>query len=233
MFSGKDVSYSHLYLWFILEVNLQRVMATNSNRMDTGQEGLAGIPSQVVAIYRFVIVDGKACIDDNPEQGIWISKDTTGKEFTYTAYLARKDWKASFGCVYSHAGVFRAVKILEINDILKKVIDWEPGDKEGRNLERGLSNEASGIVDKQIEELGKKPSWSMILETPIKSRGGTKDDNDNDLLRFDLWNYPLGINGDCKEHMALWWAKKETSGRPITVLSGPELEMSKLEGKIA
>ena len=31
----------------------------------------------------------------------------------------------------------------------------------------------------------------------------------------------------------MWWAKKETSGRPITVLSGAKLERSKLEGKIA
>ena len=105
----------------MLEVDLQRVMTANSNRMYTGQEGLNDIPLQVVAIYCFVIVDGKACIDDNSEQGIWISKGTTGKEFTYTADLARKGWKASFGRVYSHAGVFRAVKILELNDILRRL----------------------------------------------------------------------------------------------------------------
>ena len=49
-------------------------------------------------------------------------------------------------------------------------------------MERCLSNEASGVMNGQIEELGKKPSWSMVLDTPIKSRGGTKDDNDNDIF---------------------------------------------------
>lgn len=35
-------------------------MATNSDRGDTGQENLIDKPSQLVAVYRFVIVDGKS-----------------------------------------------------------------------------------------------------------------------------------------------------------------------------
>lgn len=45
-------------------------MATNSDRGNTGQENLIDKPLQLVAVYRFVIVDGKACIDENPEQDI-------------------------------------------------------------------------------------------------------------------------------------------------------------------
>lgn len=56
-------------------------------------------------------------------------------------------------------------------------------------------NPFTGVVDRQIEELGKKSSWSMILDTPSNIRGGTRDDNDNDLLGLDLWKYPLGIDG--------------------------------------
>ena len=50
--------------------------------MHISQEGLNDQPSHVVAIYRFVIVDGKACKDDALQQGVWTSKDTSRKHHT-------------------------------------------------------------------------------------------------------------------------------------------------------
>lgn len=144
-------------------------MATSSNKMETGQEGLNYKTSQLVAVYRFVIVEGKACINDNPGQGIWISKDEGRKEFTYTAHLARKGWEATFGGVYSDAGVITAVKVLDLNEDLKKVMNE---DTEGWTVERDPSQEAGRVVDRQIKELGKTPSWSMmILYSNESSRG--------------------------------------------------------------
>ena len=90
--------------------------ATSFDQIHTGQEGLNETPSEVVAICRFVITDGKVCIVDDPEQGIGISENPTEKEFTYTAHLARKGWKASFGCAYATKGVLGTVKILDLND---------------------------------------------------------------------------------------------------------------------
>ncbi len=207
------------------------MMATNSKEMDpSSQKNLKDKSLQAVAVYRFVIVDGKACIDDNPDQGIWIFKPSTNSKHTHTAYLARKGWKAYFECVYSDTGALTGSEILDLNDDLKKSLNWEPAEKEG-DLERGRQQEASGVTDKQNEEQGKISEWEMMLETP-KNRGGPKDDNNNDLLRFELVSYPLGINGARREDLALWWAKKEVSGRPITVLSEAELERFKIEGKI-
>lgn len=75
-----------------------------------------------MAIYHFFIVDCKACIDENPEQGIWISKNVTDKAFTNIAHLTRKRWEESLGCVHSDAGVITSVKVLDI-DRYAKVVD--------------------------------------------------------------------------------------------------------------
>ena len=211
------------------------MMATNSGRMDpSSQNNLKDESSQAVAVYGFFIVDGKACIDDNPGQGIWIFKSSTNSKHTHTAYLARKDWKAYFECVYSDKGALTGLEILDLSDDLKKSLNWEPAEKEG-DLESGRQQEASGVVDKQNEKQnekqGKRSEFKLMLETP-KDGGAQKDDNNNHLLRFELVSYPLGINGARREDLALWWAKKEVSGRPITVLSEAELRRFKTEGKI-
>ena len=207
------------------------MMATSSKKINpSSQKNFEDKHLQAVAVYRFVIVDGKACIDDNPSQGIWIFKSSTNSEHTHTAYLARKGWKAYFECVYSDTGALTGLEILDLNDDLKKALNWEPAEKD-EDLERGRQQEASGVADKQNEEQGKRSEWEMMLETP-KDRRGPKDDNNNDLVRFELVSYPLGINGARREDLALWWAKKEVSGRPITVLSEAELERFKVEDKI-
>lgn len=208
-------------------------MASDSDKMDTGQEILRDNSSELVAVYRFVIVDGKAYMDEGPEQGIWVSKTPTENDDTYTAHLAREDWKPNLKCEYSDTsdpGALTAMKLFYFND---DDTTNAIGDKEGRNLESEPSEEESRVVDRQHEELGKTPCWGMILDTSMEAQGGTKDDNGNGLLRVDLWYYPLGVDGDHREGMGLWWAKKEVSGRPITVLSEAELERFKLEGKIA
>ena len=68
---------------------------------------------------------------------------------------------------------------------------------------------ASGAMDRRIEEQGERPKRSKILDIPLKTSGGTKDDNDNDLLLSDLLDYPLGIYGPHREEKVLRWRRKE------------------------
>lgn len=64
---------------------------------------------------------------------------------------------------------------------------------QGSNPERSLSRDESEAAERQTEEQGKRAQWKLILENPMmKARGGTKDDNRNNLIRFDLIHYPLG-----------------------------------------
>ena len=200
-------------------------MPTNSNNMNTSQKGSIVQSSQVVAVYRFVILNSKLSKDDNPFQGIWISKDTSRKDYTYTARLVCKGWKATFGCAYSDAGVLETMEILDLNDSLKGAIDCEPSDKASEKVETGPSQEA------QIEELGKKPSWSVTLDIPSKSQERIRDENGNDMLRFAITYYPLGVEDTHQIHVALCWAKKEVSGKPW-VLSDAEFDRLKFDGKI-
>lgn len=206
-------------------------MSTDSGKMDTGQENSDDESSALVAVYRFVIVDGEACRDDNLRNGIWIWKDSKQKETAYTAHVARKDWTVSLVCLYTNAGVITAVKMLDLNDELKSVIGWESGAEEGQDAESGQSQEASGVPDAQNVEVGDESDWTMVLDNPSNRQVGTKDDNGNHLLRLELFHYPQGMNGAHRQEMALWWAKKAVSDIPETVLSRAELERFRNEGK--
>ena len=183
--------------------------------MHISQEGLNDQSSQVVAIYRFVIVDGKACTDDALEQSVWTSKDTSRKHRTYSPHLARKGWKATFGNAYSDAGIINTLKILDPDGRLMKAMDQKPRDKAGVHSERWPSQGASGVLDKQIEGLGQKTSWRMVLGT----QGSTEGNDGNDLFRFCLVRCPVGVEGAMQEDLALWCAKKEVSDEAN---NGPE-----------
>ena len=89
---GRKSSTIPICTFWSIETWTCKGMATKSDQRNTGQESLNDNSSQVVAVYRFVVIDGKAFIGDNPEQGIWVSK----KGCAYTAHVARIGWKASF-----------------------------------------------------------------------------------------------------------------------------------------
>lgn len=80
--------------------------------------------------------------------------------------------------------------MLDLNDNQKNAIDWDPGDDQMWNLVRGPPQEASGAMDRPIEEQGERPKWGKILDIPLKTPGGTKDDNGNVLLLSDFLHYP-------------------------------------------
>ena len=81
--------------------------------------------------------------------------------------------------------------------------------KQRWNLVRGPPQEASGAMDRPIEEQGERPKWGKILDIPLKTPGGTKDDNGNVLLLSDFLHYPLGIYGPRREEKALRWRRKK------------------------
>ena len=151
-----------------------------------------------MAVYRFIIIDGKACIDDNQEQGVWVSK----KRCTYTTHMARIGWKASFECLYADAGNLNTLKVLDINEDLKSFIDLGPdGDGTRRVACHGMR---VGPWKGRPKSKAKERSGNC----PMKARGGTKNDNGNNLIRFDLIYYTLGIKNARKEVMVVWWGKK-------------------------
>lgn len=85
--------------------------------------------------------------------------------------MARTDGKASFECGYSDAGSLIGLKILGLNENLKKAIIWKHADEEGQDSVSGPSQEASDVVDRQIGEQGKRAKWTLALDTPMKTKG--------------------------------------------------------------
>ncbi len=103
--------------------------------------------------------------------------------------LARKDRKETFACTCNDKDVLRTWEILDLNDDLKKLIDWNPGDKEASKLERNLSEKANEVVNRQVKELGKKFFCTFTLDI----RGNIRDDNGKELLHFGVIHYSSGI----------------------------------------
>lgn len=167
-------------------------MFYSSNNKNTSGVGLKNQHSQVVAVYHFVIIDRIALSWVDPLQGVWISKDTSRKDYTYTARLVNRRWKATFGCAYSDAGVLESLEVLDVNDGLKQVIDWKPKNKAGGHLEVGPSQGASETLNKEVKELGKNPFPRVMLDAPSV---GPNEDNGNKLLCFSLFSDPEGTEG--------------------------------------
>ena len=215
--------------------------------MLTWQE-IADDPSNV-AVYRWVIIQGKQLLNihpangvnqgDHPPYGVWISKNSSQKDYTYIARLnsGQHGWKASFGCTIGDGGILEAKYCLELNDRMKKEIGWKWKDEEGGSLESGPSQEAKKVADDQIQKPSKRAEAFMTLDIPSPDQGGTRDDNGNDLLRFAFIHYPAihypdGFEGTQQEDLVLWWAKKEVPGKQYTVLTDAEVLRLKFDGKI-
>ena len=206
-------------------------MASNSYKMPTWEE-ISDDPS-VVAVYRWVIIDSREIRNinpangvnegDDPQYGVWISKDTSRMEYTYIArlYSKHRGWGATFGCAYSDDGdTLKTVKILDRNDSMKKQITWEPKAEVGRNSESGPSQKA------------KKLLFKMIFDIPSPDQGGIRDNNGNNLLRYSIIQNPDGFEGIEQKEELLWWAKKEVPGKQYTVLTDAEVARLIFDGKI-
>ena len=214
-------------------------MASSSNNMNTSQEGLKNQSSQVVAVYRFVIGYGKVIKDVDPTRGVWISKNTSNKDYTYTARLVAGPLKATFRCAYSDAGVLETLEILDINDGLRmyiigsirRLIHEYPMIKVGGHLEVRSPEKAGDVADKQIKD-DEEPFSRVGLGISSQVQVSPNDDNGNQLLLLSLTHYPNGIEGSRQVVEELGWAKKEVSGKPITALSDAELMKFKYDGKV-
>ena len=217
-------------------------MASNSENKPIWQE-ISKDPSSV-AVYRWVIINSREPLNihpangvnkgDDPPFGVWISKDTSRKDYPYIARLtsSHTGWKATFGCAYSDGDTLEALKILDLNEHMRWQTSWECKDEVGEKLESGPSQEAKKVPDKQIEKLGRTPERYMTLDIPSQNRGGTRDDNGNDLLRFGTIQYPDRFEGTQQIQEELWWAKKEVPGKQYTVLTDTEVIRLKIDGKI-
>ena len=217
-------------------------MASNSKIQPTWKE-ISKDPSNV-AVYRWVIFNGKELLNihpangvnkgDDPPFGVWISKDTSRKDYTYIARLSSSStgWKATFGCASSDGDILEALEILDLNDYMRWQTGFECNDEVGGILESGPSQEAKKAPDKQIEKLGRTPERHMRLDIPSQHQGGTRDDNGNDLLRFSIIQYPDGFEGTQQIQDELWWAKKEVPGKRYTVLTDAEVIRLKFDGKL-
>ena len=191
--------------------------------------GLEDQPSQVVAVYHFVIIDRIALSWVDPLQGVWISRTLQERTIrTPHAWSTDARWKATFGCAYSDAGVLESLEVLDANDGLMQVIDWKLKNKAGGHLEVGPSQGASETLNEEVKELGKNPFPRVMLGAPSL---GQNDDNGNKLLCFSLVSDSEGTEGGQQEEKALWWATKEVPGKPITALSEEELERFKFDGR--
>lgn len=204
-------------------------MASSSNNTNTSQAGSKNQPSQVVAVYHFVIIDGRALRYVSPDQGVWISKVTSRKDYTYTARMVNRRWKLTFGCAYSDAGALESLEILAVKDSRRRLTDWESEDKAGGLLEEDPSQRARETLDKKVEELGLYPFPKVMLDAPSI---GQNDDNGNKLLCFSQDHDPEGAEGGQQMKKLLWWAKKEVSGKPITALSEEELDRFRFDGRV-
>lgn len=217
-------------------------MASISNNMPTWQE-ISDDPSNV-AVYRWVIINGKELqnihpangvnLGDDPPYGVWISKDTSRKDYTYIARLNSKQagWRATFGCAHSDGDTLEALEILDFNDRMKEKIDRKCKDEVGGNSESGPSQEAKKVPEKQIEKLSKTPEWHLTLDIPSQNQGGIRDENGNNLLRFKTIRYSDGSEGTQQIQEFLWWAKKEVPGKQYTVLTDAEVLRLKFDGRI-
>ena len=217
-------------------------MASNSNKMPTWQE-VSDDPLNV-AVYRWVIINGRELLNihpangvnlgDDPPYGVWISKDTSRKDYTYIARLNsnQRGWRVTFGCVCGEGGTLEASEILDLNDCMKEQIGWKSKDEVGENSESGPSQEAKKVPDNQIEKPSKRPEWYLTLDIPSQNQGGTSDDNGNDLLRLSIIHHPDDFEVTQQIQEELWWAKKEVPGKQYTVLTDAEVLRLKLNGRI-
>ena len=197
-----------------------------------------------VAVYRWVIINAKQLLNihpasgtnqgDNPLHGVWILKFTSRKDFTYTARLSSSQANccATFGCAYSDGDILETLKILDLNDGMKKRIGWKSKDDVGLNLGSGSSQEAKKVPDNKMEKPSKTPKYDMTLDIPSENQGGARDNNGNYLLRFRIIQYPDGFEGAQQIQEELWWAKKEVPGKEFTVLTDEEVIRLKYDGKI-
>ena len=137
-------------------------MAFKLNTMPIWQD-ISANPSSV-AVYRWVIINGRQLLNihpangvnqgDNPLHGVWIFKDTSRKDYTYTARLisSQAGWSATFGCAYGDGDTLKTLDILDLNDGMKKRIGWKCKDEVAVNLESGPSQEAKKVPDNKIEK---------------------------------------------------------------------------------
>lgn len=155
-------------------------MATNTHKTDAGQKDSNDKHPQIVAVYRFVIIENEARRDDSPEHGIWISKDNTGKKYTHTAYLRRYSWEATFGCIYKDTGVIETLEILEILDLsdsFKGKTDWKP--------KLGFPSKTEG---KKEDDNGNDLLRFSLIRHPLGLEGGQQETRAAWWAKKEYWN---------------------------------------------
>lgn len=154
-----------------------------------------------MAVYHFVIIDGKALGWVNPDQAVWISKETSRKEYRYTACVVNSRFKMTY--VLTAAQVpWKAWRSWTPRIVGRSLLPGNERPKWVANRTWTRHGESvSQTFNKDIKKLGLYPFPRAMLNAPSV---GQNDDNGNRLLSFSPYRDPERSEDGQQVKKALW-----------------------------